>query len=419
MGARVASAAQWLRRFIATTPGMISLIALGLVVVCLAGALTTQQQMSSKIERADTALTDTEPLAFAAQRLYVALSVADATAATAFLSGGIEAPEVRAQYQQSLADAAAALSDTTIGASDALTRHSVARIAADLPAYTGLVEAARANNRQGFPVGSSYLREASDLMRNSLLPTAEGLTSSRFAAVRADEHTIGTPPWSSVLVLLLVLLGCAAASVLLLRQTNRRLNVGVAAAATFAALALVWAVAATAIASTRVDTGAAGASSRFETLAKARISAQQARADETLQLVTRGDVEEGEQLFTQHEAQLRAQIDAALPAGSDAGAQLGEWGKGHVVQVEAYRSADYPAAVKQAIGNTPESSATRFALLDRSLNDSLADARNELRDGLDSARTTLTFSPSATLVLLVLGAAAAATGLWPRLKEFL
>ena len=46
-----------------------------------------------------------------------------------------------------------------------------------LAAYTGLVEAARANNVQGFPIGSAYLREASSLMQTKLLPEAKKIYS--------------------------------------------------------------------------------------------------------------------------------------------------------------------------------------------------------------------------------------------------
>src|SRR5205823_2978057 len=62
------------------------------------------------------------------------------------------------------------------------TRAATATLTRQLPEYTGLVEAARANNRQGFPVGAAYLRRASKLMRDQLLPAAE-----RLYVVNADR----------------------------------------------------------------------------------------------------------------------------------------------------------------------------------------------------------------------------------------
>ncbi|GAA5078958.1 hypothetical protein [Nocardia iowensis] len=419
MGTRIRNGTLWLRRFAGTTPGVVAVVVVVSVVLCLLAGLACVNQMSGKSARRDVALERTEPLAFAAQRLYVALSAADATAATAFLSGGIEAPAVRGQYQQSLADAAAALSEATVGVSDERTRQIVARIVADLPVYAGLVESARTNHRQGFPVGSSYLREASEVMQTSLLPNAERLTADRFAAVRADQRAIAAMPMVSIVLVVLVLIACAVGSWILLQRTNRRANMGVVVAAGLAALALLWLITATGVASNVLDTGASGASNRFETLAKARISAQQARTDETLQLVTRGDIAAGEELYNKHATELRDRLGAVVGPDSVAAQELTKWTAGHRAQVEAYQAANYRAAVAQAIGTEPDSSATRFAALDRSLNDNIAEARRDLRDGLHAAGTALLLSPSGTLVLLVLAAAAVVVGVWPRLKEFL
>ena len=55
----------------------------------------------------DLLLVETEPLANSAQNLYSALSLADAAAATAFISGGLEPAEVRDRYTQSIGEASA------------------------------------------------------------------------------------------------------------------------------------------------------------------------------------------------------------------------------------------------------------------------------------------------------------------------
>ncbi|CAM4507851.1 hypothetical protein NONI108955_38190 [Nocardia ninae] len=416
MGPRIRNGTLWLRRFAGTTPGVVAVVVVVSVVLCLLAGFASASQLSGKSERRDVALERTEPLAFAAQRLYVALSAADASAATAFLAPGVEGPALRKQYQQSLADAAAALSEATAGVSDEETRQIVARIAADLPAYTGLVETARANNRQGFPVGSSYLRAASEVMQKSLLPNAERLTASRFAAVHEDQKAIAALPGVSIVLIALVLLTCVVGSWILLQRTNRMANLGVLAAAGAAALALLWAVVATSVAADAMDTGA---QDRFETLAKARISAQQARTEETLQLITRGDIAAGEENYNKYATELRDRIGAVVGPESVAAQELTKWTAGHRAQIAAYQAANYPAALEQAIGTGPASSATQFAALDRSLNDNLTQARRDLRDGLRTAGTALILSPLGTLALLVLAAAAVVAGVWPRLKEFL
>lgn len=409
----------WVRRFAATTPGVIGVVLVVTTVACLVAGSTAGQQLGAKITRTEQVLDRTEPLAFAAQSLYVSLSAADAGAATAFLSGGIESPQVRDTYEQALAEAAAALAEATAGATDARSRAIVARIAADLPTYTGLVETARANNRQGFPVGSAYLRQASDLMQTSLLPQAEQLNQARFAAVREDQRHIGALPMTTIVLLLLVLLACAIGSVLLLRRTNRLVNAGVALAAAAALLAVVWAAGATLTAAQLLDTGDTGAGARVENLAGARILAQQARTDETLALITRGDITAPEASFQTHTVDLEKRLAAAGAADSEAARALTNWTAGHNAQRTAYEKADYAGAVTQAIGTGPDSSATSFARLDRELRDALAQARTDLRDGVDAAGDTLTLSPFGTLLLLLAAAGAVVTGLWPRIKEFL
>ena len=74
-----------------------------------------------------------EPLAYSAQKLYAALSAADSSAATAFLSAGIETTQMRARYRQAIADAASALADTTAEPPDRNTRTALAQLSSNWP----------------------------------------------------------------------------------------------------------------------------------------------------------------------------------------------------------------------------------------------------------------------------------------------
>ena len=157
------TSAAFVRRLARTTPGVVGMIAIAVAAFCVIAGLVCGAQLNARIDERNAVLDRSEPLAYAAQNLYAALSAADAAAASAFLSGGIEAATIRARYQQALADAASALADVTAGTTDPDARTEVAEISARLAAYTGLVESARVNNRQGLTVGSAYLREASSL----------------------------------------------------------------------------------------------------------------------------------------------------------------------------------------------------------------------------------------------------------------
>jgi hypothetical protein len=114
------------------------------------------------------------------------------------------------------------------------------------------------------------------------------------------------------------------------------------------------------------------------------------------------------------------ELAALLGNGPPAAAYaVANWTASHRKQVEAYEGGDYPAAVTQAIGNEPGGSAAQFAAVESSLRHEIEQTRATLRDQVSAAGTQLAFSPTGTLVLMVVAAVVAVIGLWPRLKEFL
>jgi hypothetical protein len=406
----------WMRRFARTTPGVVGMIAIAVAACCLIAGVVCVAQLNGRIAERNAVLDRSEPLTYAAQNLYAALSAADAAAASAFLSSEIETGPMRKRYQQALADAASALADATAGATDADTRTAMAEISAQLSAYTGLVESARANNRQGFPVGSGYLREASSLMQTAVLPGAERIYIRHLAAVDEDQRAVGSTPGAGLVLLALVLATIGVGSVLVYARTNRQFNVGLVVATAAALLAIAWIVVATRLAAGHIEHSRTEGTARFGQLAKARILAEQARTDETLQLIEHGDIVAGEASFNGHIGDLGKLIGTGPSAAADG---VAKWTASHRKQVEAYLGGDYPAAVAQAIGTDPGGSAAQFAAVESSLRDGIEHTRATLRDRVSTASARLAWSPAGTLVLMVVAAAAAVVGLWPRLKEFL
>jgi hypothetical protein len=385
--------AAWLRRLARTTPGVIGIIALAVAACCVVAGVVCGAQLNGRINERTQVLTRSEPFAYAAQNLYAALSAADAAAASAFLSGGVETAPMRAQYQKALAEASSALADTTAGAGDVETRTALAEISAQLSAYTALVESARANNRQGFVIGSANL-----------------------ATLEEDQRAIGSLPIVSLTLLAIALLAIGIGSVMMSGRTNRQFNIGLVVAAATVVLVIGWIVVATQLAASEIEHSRTEGTARFEQLAKARILAQQARTVETLELIARGDITAGEKAFYGHLDELGKQLEAA-PASAKDGVQ--KWTASHQKQAEAYKAGDYPAAVAQAIGADPSASAAQFALVESGLRDGIERTRETLRDRVAAAGAWLAWSPTGTLVLTVVAASAAVVGLWPRLKEFL
>ncbi|WP_210085388.1 hypothetical protein [Mycobacterium sp. OAE908] len=388
------------------------MIALAVGAICVVAGVVCGGQLNGRIDQRDAILARSEPFAYAAQNLYAALSAADAAAASAFLSGGIETGQMRARYQEALARASSALADATAGATDRETRTSIAEISAQLSAYTALVESARANNRQGFVIGSAYLREASSLMQTSLLPSAEKIYTRNLATVADDQRAVGSLPVISLALLLLALVAIGVGSVMMYRRTNRQFNIGLVVAATTVVVVIGWVVLATQLAAGEIEHSRTEGSERFEQLAKARILAQQARTDETLELIARGDITAREKSFNDHIDEMGKLIEAAPAATKDA---VEKWTTSHAKQAEAYGRGDYDAAVAQALGP----SATQFFAVEASLRDGTEGTRNTLRDRVSAAGRWMAWSPTGTLVLMVVAATTAVVGLWPRLKEFL
>src|SRR5256884_265918 len=177
-GGRVAARAR-------STPGRLTALMLLLAVLGLLAGIAGVVGVMQRSALVDGVRNGSGPLAVQAQQLYRSLSDADATVAAAFLSNGIEPAALRQRYQDDIAAASAALSAVTAGAGT--DRDSVARLAAQLPVYTGLIDTARTYNRLGRPLGAAYLREASGLMRTELLPAAQRLYAAETGQLRADR----------------------------------------------------------------------------------------------------------------------------------------------------------------------------------------------------------------------------------------
>jgi hypothetical protein len=406
----------WLRRFGRTTPGVVGLVAVVVAASCVIAGVVVGGQLDGRIAESNSILDRSEPFAYSAQKLYAALSAADAAAATEYLSGGLETAAMRSRYQQALADSAEALTDATLGATQAETRTVLAQISADLAAYTGQVESARSNNRQGFAVGAAYFREASSLMQTSMLPSAERVYAGALAAVDEHQGAVAALPIVGLVLLLIVLMVVGVGSLILIGRTNRQFNRGLVAAAVAVLLVMAWIVVANGFAANRIEQSRTQGTARFEELANARVVAQKARTDETLQLISRGDITAGEKSFNDRIGQLSALLDQGPVAAADA---VLTWTASHRKQVELYQGGDYPAALAQAIGSDPSGSAAQFAAVESSLSDAIEQTRATLRDDVSAAGARLAWSPTGTLVLMVIAAAAAIVGLWPRLKEFL
>src|SRR5216683_7509258 len=261
-----------------TTPGRLRLLLVSLVALSLIWGAVAAWTANQRTSAAGAVVGTSEPLSLDGQRIYRSLSDADATAATAFLSGGLEPLAARHRYLADIAEAASSLESATAVAGQSAAAADLARISAGLPVYTGEVETARADNRLGLPLGAAYLREASSLMRGTLLPAARGVYDQANSQLTADSgRATGLPT-----ALLAVVPAVAAGYLLyraqryLFRRTNRVASAGLVLASAAGAVSLLWLAVALTVARVDLLQARGQGSAPVEALARADIAALRA-----------------------------------------------------------------------------------------------------------------------------------------------
>jgi hypothetical protein len=313
-----------------------------------------------------------------------------------------------------------------------VTAKRIADITAQLPVYTGLVERARANNRQGLPVGAAYLGRASELMQSSMLPEAAELQRRQAAQLNYAYQRAGSGQFVALAAGGASLGGLIWTQVFLFQRTHRVCNIGLIAASGALLIGLVWWTV-VGLASTNSLQGALRHSrSVSDALGPAQIAALQARAAESLELVTRT----GGALEPDFEARMQrlARNDGAGGA-LGAARQFATDQKGNALVQAAIDDArgyamahrevrrlddggDYSGAVRAAVNTHQPSAATAFDRLDSALNTAVDHERKLFDSDIRRAQGWLTGLPIGTGGLALGAAVGVAWGVRQRLKEY-
>jgi hypothetical protein len=411
--------------FLWTTPGRILTIGVVLSTLVIASAFATSTTINDRQQALMQILNHTEPLAFAAGQLYTTLSVADAAAATTFIAGA-EPRDVRQRYEQAITDASVAVTRASSGLTDEELVQLLGRLNAELSVYTGLVETARTNNRAGNPVGSSYLSEASALMQTQILPAAQRLYEETSAQVDVEATASTRIPGFVILTVLATLLFGLFANRWLARRTRRRINIGFVAGGLAVLIMLVWVGTALVISTADSRSAKDTAAESLKTVTNLAITAQQARADEILSLIRRGDETVRKQSYYQRIDMMQQQLSDYLANDdaidktdlSDAEELLKRW-RAADDRINAYIGVgNYQAATRVAMGTGDDDSTPAFNKLDEALSQGIEESRSQLRNDIVNAHRVLSGATIGAAVLSVVAAIAVALGLWPRLNEY-
>lgn len=403
--------------FLRATPGRLALTAVVLVVALLGVGAAASKTVYDRQGQLETLRSRTEPLADAAQRIYSALSFANTSAATGFLSGGVAPRDVRDRYDAAVGQASAGLVTASNGVlpNDIHSLRMLTDVSNQLAVYTAIVATAQAGNRAGNPIGVAYLNESSALMQQGILPAAGQLYASQSDAVTTSGHSIG-PPRVMIAMGVLVLVLLVLSQVMLARRSHRRFNSGLLLASVSMAVLVVWLAVAGLASAHAASNARMQGGEPMNTVVKARILAQQARAEEILGLLKRGSDSMSDMRFDERTAQIgwllaEHRVDGAAEA-------LHGWMQSHEEIRTTLADGDYGAAVAIAQDDAPQHSTVQFTQLDTALRDEITQLRERQRDGIAQAYTALNLLPFGAAAISVLAALAVAAGIAPRLSEY-
>jgi hypothetical protein len=414
-----------------TSPGRMRLLSVIAALGTAAVAVTALVVLHAKHDATQFIMSAAQPSMVHASNAYRLFSDADATASVAFITGDGDLVYGHARYSSDLTYATAELAGIarTASATPDIDRN-LQLINEQLPTYTGLVETARSNNRQGFPVGAAYLRQASETMRTTILPAV-------LAIYREEAGKLGHAYHSGLsrrgpAVLLTVAAGLVALMVItqfwLARRTRRTFNLGWLAATVVIAALAIMVTGATTSNSHNLESARRLGSDATGELSSARILAVRAQADESLALIARGSGLGFSQDFDEVASRLRgAHDDGLIPQVQDTLRRVGAAGSADVfgTDLSAFFTehqniskledrGQYSNAIERTSGVEAPRVTAALAVLDHEIVASQA----RFVASMQRASFSATAWDAIVLIGAAVGCALIAAGINPRLREY-
>jgi hypothetical protein len=393
------------------TPRRLRLLSSGVVAVGIVVGLVGALVFSALAYSLFRAGSDTAQL-IRVQQIQTNLLVADATATNAFLVGGLEPPAQRATYDKALTTTGALIAQAA--RAQPADAEALAALNQRVLDYAATIEQARANNRQGLPVGAQYLRTASAQLRGDALPILDALVGSN--AERATTRMDMRLGYLFVAIAVLGLAAVIAGQVWLARRFKRTINRGMLAASIALLLALVGGFVGLQQVSGTVGSIQSGSFAAVNAAAAARIHASNAKSNESLTLIARGS-------GASFETAWKTSSDSVLASLGKLGAAAptGEWNQYMAVHSQIRKlddSGQWDAAVAMATGSGPKSANSAFNAFDTKLTGTLDQVSHQASDGLSGPRTVLVIAAILTLLIGLAAAQLGRRGVAARLAEY-
>jgi CHASE3 domain sensor protein len=350
------------------------------------------------------------------QGIYADLVRADADATNSFLVGGIEDPAKRADYDASIdrvAKGIAAAAQAQPADSDAL-----GVLNGKVQTYASTVEQARVTNRQGLPVGATYLSNASATLRADILPIVKGLVDANKA--RAD---IEFDAASRLLTLVLVGLGGLAVLVLVMvwlaRRTHRYLNPSLFVGTMVVVAALAVGIVTLAGVGSQVQQVRNSDFAYTVKLADARTAAYDAKSNESLTLIARGSGSTYETAWQQQSNNLISSLYSLDDTTENRlKAEWNDYVAAHGDIRKADDTGNWDAAVQAALATDEKSANAKFTTFTNDADKTLAKYGTDTQNSLLGPVGWVTVIGWLLLGLCVAAAVLVLRGMGQRIEEY-
>jgi hypothetical protein len=413
-----------------STPAMLSLLRGITISLAMVFASVAAFGVNRRAHAIDDVRTAARQL-LALQDVQVRVVHADAIASASYLVGGQEDAKQRTEYLDEIGKAGDGLVAVSADASaaDIVQLSEASRL---LGGYAGLVEQARANNRQGFPVGAAYQRQANDIVTNSDPAVADIVSSLRLVedSQRGQINgKLGTAHRAGVWLHLfgwLLLAALAAGSLWLARRFRRVVNVPIAIAGAVVFLLLLIGGAAQSTAVNDADGAVSRPLTSADEAAQARAAAFEARSQEALTLINRGNGAANETKWKLADATVGAALTALGSStrlgAADAAPPYGQYAAAHSEIRRLDDAGKWDEAVKLSLGTehtaTSIDAVQSFADFDRVVGQRVSNDGAQASASLASAADPLTILQVLAFVVGIAVAVLVAIGYGRRLKEY-
>lgn len=342
------------------------------------------------------------------QQIQSSLFRADALATNAFLVGGLEDAEQRAEYDAAIDQALRQIADAA--EAQPADRAVLADLNTEVAAYATGITQARDNNRQGFPIGAQYLREAGSGLRADAVPILGALVDAN--TERAEDEMDGQNTLPLFVVGIAAIAGLWWVNRQLAKRFRRRFNVGIAVAAVAIGLVTLVGAGVSAAKSGDNDRLREGSFTQAIDESTARTAANDAKAQESGRLIARGSGATTEPLWQER---------ATVVQGAASSETLPLWTVYtdlHAAIVASDDEGDWTGAVELATTTEPGSASAALTEFDQASQQVVDQAASQTSESLRSGGVVAWALMIVSLLVGLGSAGAVARGVGQRRKEY-